>query len=256
MPLVAVDLPSKSLVIKFEVDEPAKKITFESDLDLISFTGNFEQLDAQLRDPVPSSEEQKYPVNAPIARQTTQILSESALDAIRQSSRSNNISFSIDEECFIFECFKERSNKRLFGGNGFLKFNLVIERLPDWDVWQVTIISEAYCPGLVPEEVFLLENVEQILYGVEHNKNEKEATDTARPSINSSLFSRFANVMQSKDTSVAAGSDSSQNQDQNFVIFCMRPNKNGAPVNNIFIKVNEKEQMERLLQAFNKIMKN
>lgn len=49
---------------------------------------------------------------------------------------------------------------RLFGGGGFLKFNLIIERLTEWGVWQVTIISEAYCPGLVPEEVFLLENVE------------------------------------------------------------------------------------------------
>ena len=46
MQLVVVDQPSKSLVIKFEVDEPAKKITFESDLDFIAFVGNFELLDA------------------------------------------------------------------------------------------------------------------------------------------------------------------------------------------------------------------
>lgn len=63
MQLVVVDQPSKSLVIKFEVDEPAKKITFESDLDLIAFVGNFELLDAQLRNPSFGSEEQKDPSN-------------------------------------------------------------------------------------------------------------------------------------------------------------------------------------------------
>ena len=68
------------------------------------------------------------------------------------------------EDFYIFECFKER--RILFAGS-YLKYNLILERLSDWDVWQFTIISEAYSPGLEPEEVFLLENVEEITYGLD-----------------------------------------------------------------------------------------
>ena len=79
-------------------------------------------------------------------------------NSLDDTARSKSLNESSTEECYIFECFKE-SKKGLFSG-GFLKFNLIIERLPEWGVWQVTVISEAYSPNLDPEEVFLLENVE------------------------------------------------------------------------------------------------
>ena len=70
---------------------------------------------------------------------------------------------------------------RLFTG-GFAKFHLVLEKLPDWDVWQATIISEAYSPGTEPDEVFLLENVEQILYGPDNRMQQTRPTNSeSRP---------------------------------------------------------------------------
>ena len=78
---------------------------------------------------------------------------------------------------------------------------------------------------MVPDEVFLLENVEQILYGKE-SKLASEGNDGARPSAGS-IFSVFTNIRGSKDTGIA--SDNSQKDDHSFVIFCMRPNEHGAP---------------------------
>ena len=84
-------------------------------------------------------------------------------------------SASISDDCCIIEVFKERvSNLHLFGAGGFLKFNLVLQKLTDWNLWQITIISEAFCPGMVPEEVFFLENVEQIMIGQDRKMNNGE----------------------------------------------------------------------------------
>jgi hypothetical protein len=53
-----------------------------------------------------------------------------------------------------------------FFGGGFGAYNMIIELIEDWNLWLVTIISqEAFNANRKPEEVFLLENVEQILTG-------------------------------------------------------------------------------------------
>ena len=50
---------------------------------------------------------------------------------------------------------------QLFGAGGFHKYNMVIELIEDWNLWQVTLISKvAFEANRMPEDVFLLENVE------------------------------------------------------------------------------------------------
>ena len=45
---------------------------------------------------------------------------------------------------------------------------MIIELIELWDLWQVTVISrEAVTANRKPELVFLLENVEQILTGID-----------------------------------------------------------------------------------------
>ena len=49
----------------------------------------------------------------------------------------------------------------MFGAGGFHKFNMVVELIEDWNLWQVTLISEvAFVENRMAEDVFLLENVE------------------------------------------------------------------------------------------------
>ena len=63
---------------------------------------------------------------------------------------------------YIFECFKEmKGSLQLFGAGGFHKYSMVIEMIDVWDLWQVTLISKAaIAANRMPDEVFLLENVE------------------------------------------------------------------------------------------------
>ena len=73
-----------------------------------------------------------------------------------------------NQNVHIFECFKElkANTMQLFGAGGFHKYNMVIEQIEGWDLWQVTLISkQAFQSNRAPEDVFLLENVEQILVG-------------------------------------------------------------------------------------------
>lgn len=81
--------------------------------------------------------------------------------AIRTNTTSSrHESFNVDG--YLFDVFKEREG--FFNGGTFAPCTMAIEKLEDWRVWQVTIISaEAYEAKRKPEEVFLLENVEQIL---------------------------------------------------------------------------------------------
>ena len=45
---------------------------------------------------------------------------------------------------------------------------MIIDFVQDWNLWQVSIISnDALAAGGRPEEIFLLENVEQILTGID-----------------------------------------------------------------------------------------
>ena len=55
---------------------------------------------------------------------------------------------------------------QIFGAGGFQKHNMVIEYVDGWDLWQVTLISKhAFQARRMPEDFFLLENVEQVLIG-------------------------------------------------------------------------------------------
>ena len=48
-----------------------------------------------------------------------------------------------DKNVHIFECYKEmRGGIQLFGGGGFFKYSMVIEMIDEWDLWQVTLISQ------------------------------------------------------------------------------------------------------------------
>ena len=56
----------------------------------------------------------------------------------------------------------------IFGTAGFQSHMMILELVPDWNLWQVAIISrDALSGNGIPDDVFLLENVEQILTGVD-----------------------------------------------------------------------------------------
>ena len=59
---------------------------------------------------------------------------------------------------YLFEVYQERvSGLLLFGGAGFQKYLMVIQQIPQWNLWQVQIIKgDTY----ELESVFLLESVE------------------------------------------------------------------------------------------------
>ena len=91
-------------------------------------------------------------------------------EAIRQGSRAASIDSFVNDGFFIFEVFRLR-DQGFFGGGGFVECNMLFVRLEHWDLWQVTVISkEAFAASRRPEDVFLLENVEQILVSADNKR--------------------------------------------------------------------------------------
>jgi len=62
-------------------------------------------------------------------------------------------------QLYIFDIIKEKSN--IFGHNGFQSAKMIIELIPEWNLWQATVITEeAFNSDGQPDDVFLIENVE------------------------------------------------------------------------------------------------
>ena len=53
------------------------------------------------------------------------------------------------------------------GAGGFKCHTLILQQLEEFNLWQVSIIPENFHHSKVPDEVFLLENVRQVLIGID-----------------------------------------------------------------------------------------
>ena len=53
------------------------------------------------------------------------------------------------------------------GAGGFKCHTLILQKLEEFNLWQVSILPENFNHSKVPDEVFLLENVRQILIGID-----------------------------------------------------------------------------------------
>ena len=121
---------------------------------------NFPQLKLQLADL--SKHVMPAPQDDPDGRQSSK-LSSSIAEALRFGTNSLvNESLQVH----IFDIFKER-HRGFLGGCNFQKCNMILEQIKDASLWQVTIVKEGFDVNTVPDDVFILENVEQILLGLD-----------------------------------------------------------------------------------------
>ena len=149
----------------------------------------------------------------------------------------------ISEDCFIFEVFKERaSNLHIFGGGGFQKFNLVLERLAEWNLWQVTIFSEALNRGMVPEEVFLLENVEQIMVGPDRKMQDLDGNKGRNMLLRISRMGTISRASEAPKSSEGRPAEST------YFRFCMR-SANRHDNSNVYVVLKQPEAVQRLIKA-------
>ena len=109
---------------------------------------------------------------------------------------------------YMFEVFYEREAS-LFSG-GFQKYHMVVELVDQWNLWQVTIIQhDGFLANRTPEEVFLFENVEQILTGID-----KKMGPGIQPKVG--LLSRSQRVT----TFTQAGQGG--HTDKHYALFCLK----------------------------------
>ena len=78
------------------------------------------------------------------------------------------------------------------GAGGFKCHTLILQRLEEFNLWQVSILPENFRQSKVPDEVFLLENVRQVLIGID---TEYQATQQKNRGLNTfkKIFSKESN---------------------------------------------------------------
>ena len=98
----------------------------------------------------------------------------------RKKSSRVNINVVIEEESkeeefegsvldfFVYEVHKEKFNFFKGTKNNWVKHNLQLENLNQYDLWQISMCSDVNeANGKGPEEIFLLQTVEQITTGMD-----------------------------------------------------------------------------------------
>ena len=151
---------------------------------------------------------------------------------------------------------------QLFGAGGFHKYSMVIEMIDVWDLWQVTLISKAaIAANRMPDEVFLLENVEQILVGPDRKMAEMGANSgrgmlsrmTHMGMISSTSMVHQSGVQQSQLNQQSNGSSSAS---KSYALFCLKTaTKRDLQLQTIYVVLADMDESDRFCETIKRIQK-
>ena len=118
---------------------------------------------------------------------------------------------------------------------------MVIEHLHEWNLWQVMMIT---AEGQ-PEDVFLLENVEQILIGPDRKVPSPEQSST---------FGLSVLRMTRKASGRPEAANSAVESGKYYALFCMR-SENRREIQSVYVVLPDAEEKDRFCATIEKIHK-